>query len=176
MAFQPAHDANFVGLQPPVQSLASARPDFQERLEIAVGECVDDFRMNIRISAYGAGVHEAARDVINNGVDDAGAFRMTLAGLELCELNGRHLGGAPGTKLSGTEVAAACRPDVVVDVLRPDLMSLSIFVEVLEKLLARKLLERPDRMCNAPVMVAEAPFLARFSLKLKWTVDPSIFT
>src|SRR6185437_6286111 len=73
----------------------------------------------------------------------------------------------PGAKVLGRHLAPRCFAKICVHIGGGDALRLSLLVEILKQILARKLLTGADHLCDAAVLNAQLPGLATLALEQK---------
>ena len=141
------------------------RPTARHRAGPALQIAIDDGGVDIAAAADGDGVAEALRHAVKCRTHFRGS--LALAGEGACGgegARGQHR-AVPGAEILGGGLLARDGADVGVDVGRGDIPHLALLVLVLEKILARQVLDGAHDARDAPVTDAELPHLAALALE-----------
>ena len=92
--------------------------------------------MNVVLPAHRACIPQALRGVVDGADDVALGFLFRFRGTDLAQILGAVHGAGPRPEVLRGDVGAGGVAQVVVDMLRLDVLPLAVVVEVLEKNLA----------------------------------------
>src|SRR5882672_10350042 len=132
---------------------------------LGVGD--DHIRMDVTLSADGHRVAEPPRHL----ADSTRELPLEIAALPRGRLRGQgesgEDGASPRSEILGREVVAPDLPQVRIDVGRVYRLTLSLVVQVLEKLVPRQLLTLADHAGEPPVRDADDVVLAALAPELE---------
>src|SRR5260221_8921214 len=104
--------------------------------------------MDVAFAADRLGVSQPLRHSFDGCRDVSFGGGLRIKVLELLQRLSGERGTGPRAKILGCKVLAADLPQVFVDISRPDIMSRTLIVDVLEQLLPRKFLTPADDLCK----------------------------
>src|SRR5437763_96975 len=121
--------------------------DSQRSIEIGV----EDHWVDITFAADRRRISQPLGDTFDRRANVALRGGVRVEVLELLKRLGGHRSAGPGPEIFGGELASADLAQIFVDVTRPDMMSLTVFVKVLEQYLSRQIPTLPDQASQSGI-------------------------
>src|SRR5712672_2783379 len=91
----------------------------------------------------------------------------TVEALQLPECHRCQDCSGPSAKVFRGDIPTGNLPQIIIYIIRGDVLWLTHFVKVLKQFLTRQLLAGPDNLCDAAILDAQRPSLAAFALELE---------